>query len=230
MTAASGGDFGSTRQKAIDALCEHFANDALSVDEFERRVDQAHKAESMDEIKKLLADLPSGDLPVRQEDVPGTAVQRPQAAIPASRVKERGFMLAVLGGVERKGRWIPARQNYAFSVMGGMVLDFREALLPPGETEVWIFAAMGGAEIIVPPGLPVECDGFALLGGFDYGEEAMVAPDPDTPLLRIRGFCLMGGVEVTTRHLGETAREAKRRRKFEKKKRNLERKQLRGGS
>lgn len=230
MTVAGGGDLGSTRQKAIDALCEHFANDALSVDEFERRVDQAHKAESLDELKKLLADLPSGDLPVRQEDVPGTAIQRPQAAVPASRVKERGFMLAALGGVERKGRWIPARQNYSFSVMGGMVLDFREALLPPGETEVWIFAALGGVEIVVPPGLPVECDGFALLGGFDYGEEAMVAPDPDTPLLRIRGFCLMGGVEVTTRHPGETAREAKRRRRFEKKKRKLERKQLRDGS
>jgi hypothetical protein len=230
MTVADGGDLGSTRQKAIDALCEHFANDALSVDEFERRVDRAHKAESMDEIKKLLADLPSGDLPVRQENVPGTAIERPQAAIPASRVKERGFMLAALGGVERKGRWIPARQNYSFSILGGMVLDFREALLPPGETEVWVFAAMGGVEIVVPPGLPVECDGFALLGGFDYGEEAMVVPDPDTPLLRIRGFCLMGGVEVTTRHPGETAREAKRRRKFEKKKQKLERKQLRDGS
>jgi len=230
MTTAGGGDLGSTRQKAIDALCEHFANDALSVDEFERRVDQAHKAESLDDIRSLLADLPSGDLPVRREDPQATAVQRPQASVPATRVKDRGFMMAALGGVERKGRWIPARQNYAFSVLGGMTLDFREALLPPGETEVWIFAAMGGAEIIVPPGLPVECDGFALLGGFDYGEEAMVVPDPDTPLLRIRGFCLMGGVEVSTRRPGETAREAKRRRRFEKKKRKLERKQLGDGS
>ena len=230
MTTASGGDLGSTRQKAIDALCEHFANDALSVDEFERRVDQAHKAESLDEITRLLADLPSGDLPVRREEAPGTAIERPRASVPASRVKERGVMLAALGGVERKGRWSPARQNYSFSVMGGMVLDFREALLPPGETEVWIFAAMGGVEIVVPPGLPVECDGCALLGGFDYGEEAVVAPDPETPLLRIRGFCLMGGVEVSTRHPGETAREAKRRRRSERKQRKLERKQLRDGS
>lgn len=230
MTSTGGGDLGSTRQRAIDALCEHFANDALSVDEFERRIDRAHKAESLEEIRGLLVDLPSGDLPVRQEDVPGTAIQRPQAAVPASRVKERGFMLAALGGVERKGRWIPARQNYAFSVMGGMVLDFREALLPPGETEVWIFAAMGGAEIIVPPGLPVECDGFALLGGFDYGDDAVVSPDPDMPILRVRGFCLMGGVEVATRLPGETAREAKRRRRSEKKRRRQERKRLGDGS
>ena len=157
-------------------------------------MDQAHKAESLDEITKLLADLPSGDLPVRKEDPTSTAIQQAHASVPASRVKERGFMLAALGGVEKKGRWIPARQNYAFSVMGGILLDFREALLPPGETEVWIFTAMGGVDVIVPPGLPVECDGMAVMGGFDHREEASVSMDPNAPLLRIRGLALMGNV------------------------------------
>ncbi len=229
MTEAGGGDFGSTRQEAIDALCEHFANDVLSVEEFERRVDKAHKAESLDEIKQLLADLPSGDLPVRQEDVGRTAVQRPQPSVPASRVKERGFMLAVLGGTVRKGRWIPARQNYAFSVMGGMTLDFREALLPPGVTEVWVFTAMGGADIIVPPGLPVECDGMAILGGFDHRDDAMVSADPNAPILRIHGLAVMGGVDVTVRYPGETNREARRRRRIERKE-NKKQKRLMDGS
>ena len=69
MTESGGEGLGPTRQQAIDALCEHFANDVLSVEEFERRVDRAHKAESLDDIRKLLVDLPSGDLPVRREDV-----------------------------------------------------------------------------------------------------------------------------------------------------------------
>lgn len=226
MTEGSGGELGTTRQKAIDALCEHFANDVLSVEEFERRVDLAHKVESSDELANLLADLPSGDLPVRRDDVATTAVERTQASVPASRVKERGLMVAALGGVDRKGRWIPARQNYAVAVMGGISLDFREALLPPGETEVWIFTAMGGAEIVVPPGLTVESDGIAILGGFEHREDAVLSPDPDAPRLRVRGLALLGGVDVTVRHPGETEREAKRRRRFEKKKR----KKLRDGS
>ena len=226
MTEANDGGVGTTRQKAIDALCEHFANDLLSVEEFERRVDRAHKAESSDEIRKLLADLPSGDLPVRQEVVATTSLERTHASVPASRVKERGLMVAALGGVERKGRWIPARQNYAVAVMGGVVLDFREALLPPGETEVWIFSAMGGAEIVVPPGLSVESDGIAILGSFEHREDAVLSPDPDAPVLRIRGLAIMGGVEVSIRYPGETPREAKRRHRFAKKKQ----KQLRDGS
>ncbi|MCJ7628703.1 MAG: DUF1707 domain-containing protein [Longimicrobiales bacterium] len=226
MTESIGEGLGPTRQQAIDALCEHFANDVLSVEEFERRVDRAHKAESLDEIRKLLADLPSGDLPIRREDVAATAVERAQASVPASRVKERGLMVAALGGVERKGRWIPARQNYAVAVMGGVVLDFREALLPPGVTEVWIFTVMGGAEVIVPPGLTVESDGVAILGGFEHTEDSVLSPDPDAPILRVRGLAIMGGVEVSIRYPGETPREAKRRHRFAKK----EQKRLRDGS
>lgn len=219
MTEAGGEGMGTTRQQAIDALCEHFANDVLSVEEFERRVDSAHKAESAEDLRKLLSDLPTGGLPVRREDAAPAVADRTRASVPASRVKERGFMMAALGGVERKGRWIPARQNYAVAIMGGIVLDFREALLPPGETEVWIFTAMGGANVIVPPGLTVESDGIALLGGFEHRDNAVANPDPDAPILRVRGLAVMGGVEIAIRLPGETEREAKKRRRFEKKNR-----------
>jgi hypothetical protein len=217
MTEEEGGELGGTRQQAIDALCEHFANDALSVEEFERRVELAHKAESAADLRKLLNDLPTGDLPIRREDVSLTRPAQAEATIPASRVKEKGFMVAALGGVERKGRWVPARTNYSISVMGGMTLDFREALLPPGETEVWIFAVMGGAEIIVPPGLMVESDGVAIMGGWEHREEAPISNDPNAPFLRIRGFTLMGGVNVSIRYPGESNRDAKRRLKAVKK-------------
>jgi hypothetical protein len=231
MTEAGGGALGPTRQNTIDALCEHFANDALSVEEFERRVDAAHRAEASEDLEKLLEDMPQTNLPAQQADVmatnPAKALEKPTASVPAFRVKERGVMVAALGGVERKGRWIPARQNYAVSVMGGVKLDFREALLPPGETEVWVFTTMGGVEIIVPPGLGVESNGIAILGSFEHREDIVMSPDPDAPFLRIKGLCVMGGVEVSIRLPGETPREAKRRRRLAKKE---QRKRLKGGS
>ncbi len=202
---------GAVRQAAIDALCEHFAGDALSVEEFERRVELAHRAESTEELRRLLADLPGTTLPaVRAEAGLGGESRSPATILP-SRVKERGLMVAVLGGVERKGRWIPARQNLAVAVMGGIVLDFREALLAPGVTEVWLFTLMGGAEILVPPGLAVESDGVAIMGGFEHRDDAPAHDLPDMPVLRVRGLAVMGGVEVSIRLPGESARDAKRR-------------------
>jgi len=225
MTQDEQAGLAPTRQQAVDALCEHFANDVLSLEEFERRVDHAHKAESPQELRELLADLPGSNLPMPREELTPQAGQ-PQVPIPSHRIKEKGFMVAALGGVDRSGKWIPARQNFSIAVMGGISLDFREAYLGPGVTEVWIFTVMGGAEIIVPPGLAVESDGVAILGGFDHREEAILAADPDEPILRLRGLAVMGGVDVQIRFPGETNREAKKRRRLDRKKRR----RLRDGS
>lgn len=105
--------------------------------------------------------------------------------------------------------------------MGGAGLDFREALLPPGETEITIIAIMGGAEIIVPPGMRVDCQGIAIMGGFDHMDEA-VNLDPSAPVLKITGFALMGGVEIQVRAPGESAKDAKLRRREERHRRRDE--------
>jgi len=205
-----------TRQLTIDALCEHFANDAMSVEEFERRVDVAHGASTRDELRALLSDLPSGDLPV---PVQGAQPAVRNATVPADRVRETGHHIAILGGVRRTGQWTPARTNQVISIMGGAELDFREAALPAGVTEVKIYTIMGGVEVIVPPGLAVESHGIGIMGGFEHAGEDRVSLDPSAPSLRITGISLMGGVDITVRHPGETARDARRRRRQQRRER-----------
>jgi uncharacterized protein DUF1707 len=213
-----------TRQVTIDALCEHFANDIMSVEEFERRVDAAHSTQSADDLKALLRDLPGGDVPALVEPA---AVTAPAPSVTAAaHVKERGLVVAVLGGSSRKGRWVPARKNVAVAVMGGAELDFRDAMMGPGVTDLQIFAVWGGVEVIVPPGLNVESHGIAIMGGFEHVGDSVFTPDPHAPTLRITGFACMGGVDVTVRHPGETARDARRRRKLERKE---QRRLTRGG-
>ncbi len=43
--------------------------------------------------------------------------------------------------------------------MGGIDLDFREAVFCPDVSEVNITSVMGGVAVIVPPQLNVECSG-----------------------------------------------------------------------
>jgi hypothetical protein len=136
----------------------------------------------------------------------------------AAHVKEREVVLAIMGGATRKGAWTPARQNFAFSVMGGTELDFREASLGRGVTEVRVFALMGGVDIVIPPGVNVESHGIGIMGGFDHRGD-VDEPDIDAPTLRISGLAIMGGVDISVRHPGESARDARRRRRVEKKER-----------
>ncbi|MDH3207374.1 MAG: DUF1707 domain-containing protein [Gemmatimonadota bacterium] len=225
MTTDGGVPTDQIKQVTIDALCEHFANDAITVEDFEARVDIAHRATSVAELRKLLLDLPSGDLPVvageHPKPVPGGQYQ----VAPSEHAKQTGYAIAVLGGSRRKGPWSPARVNYTVAIMGGVELDFREAALPPGLTEVKVFSAMGGVEVIVPPGLSVESHGIGILGGFEHAGDG-AHPQPGAPVLRITGVALMGGVEIKVRHPGETASDARRRRRQE---RREKRKRLRGG-
>jgi len=218
---------GATRQATIDALMEHFANDALEVEEFERRLDVANAATTAAELEKLLADMPGrSNLPAAPSGT-SDSLDRPSYSIAsAAQVGEKEFVVAVLGGGSRRGRWTPARKNYAIAVMGGAELDFREAALGPGVTEVHVFSVCGGVEIIVPPGMQVETHGIALLGGFDHHGDALAAHDPNAPTLRITGFALMAGVDISVRHAGESARDARRRRRIE---RREQRRRLRGG-
>ena len=115
--------------------------------------------------------------------------------------EDRELFLAILGGSDRAGPWEPPAELRIVAVMGGAKLDFREADLLEGLTEVHIVACMGGVQIIVPPDIHVDMTGFGFLGGF--GSLRRTAPDRDSPMLRVRGFALMGGVDVKVKQIGE---------------------------
>jgi hypothetical protein len=197
------------RQQTIDILCESFARDEMDMEEFEQRVELVYRAESMEQLRAILADLPTANLPV-------TVAPRP--TIPPERIPEHSVMVGIMGsGGRRDGAWVPARHNWAVGVMSGCELDFREAQLGPGVTEVHGFAIMGGVEVLVPLDVRVECSGIGIMGGFDHKGTVTSTKDLEAPVIRVTGVAIMGSVEVRVRYPGETARDARLRLKAERK-------------
>ncbi len=204
------------REQAVEVLMDHFAKDAMDLEEFEGLLDAVNRCSTAGELRKLLPELG----PVESsEPVTGMIPARGGApvVVDADRVRDHGFLISVLGSTNRAGRWIPARKTFALGVLGGISLDFRESLLGPGMTDLNVLAILGGVEIIVPPEMAVEVDGIALLGGFEHQTDAPIRSNPDVPTLRIRGLALLGGVTVEVRLPGETTRQAKKRRRLERK-------------
>ena len=202
------------RDATIDALCERFADETLSLSELERRLEAARSARTRQELNRLLRDLPGASVPMRTEAKPAP---RGPATVPARKPETRPaprsdlptggqLALAILGGTRRAGRWAPPPELVAVAIMGGVELDFRDAVLTEGDTEINCFAFWGGIDITVPPGVHVESTGFALLGGFDQDAELETRPGPDAPVIRINGFALMGGVEIKVAEPGSGKR------------------------
>jgi hypothetical protein len=103
-------------------------------------------------------------------------------------------VLAIMSGAKRTGRWEPAAKFRVLAVMGGAQLDFREADMLEGTTEINVLAIMGGCSIIVPPDVAVHVNGVGFMGGFSHVRHD--PPDADAPLIKIKGLAVMGGVEV----------------------------------
>ncbi|CAN5438534.1 DUF1707 domain-containing protein [soil metagenome] len=196
------------RDRVIDALTEHYARDHLDDAELEKRIDRAYQTTALAELEALTADLPA--LPD-----PGAAVApRPEADFSlahADEVRDRQFIMAIMGATERRGVWTPARKMEVVALMGGVELDFREARFASGVTQIDALAIMGGIEIRVPPGIRVESSGFGIMGGFEGFDKDPDRRDPSIPTLRINGLALMGAIEVKERLPQESDREAKQR-------------------
>ena len=206
------------RQKTIDVLRESFAGDEIDLEEFEQRVELVLRAESVEQLRAILADLPTANLPVPYVELASRSTF--PSEIPGHSLSVgiiNGGTVGIIGVGKRVGAWVPARHNWVVTVIGGYDLDFREAQLGPGVTEVHVLAVIGKIKVLVPPDVRVECSGISIIGGFDHKQTVTSTTDPAAPVIRVNGVGVLGGADVTVLYPGETTRDARRRLKAERK-------------
>lgn len=186
------------RDAVVSKLTQYFAAGRIEMDDFESRTDRALRAATNDDLDAVLTELS----PAARKDV-ATATNPGEFAVDQPRRHGSRMTFVVMGGVDRKGRWMPARRHLVFVWMGGLELDFREAILPPGVTDVYVFAMWGGVEVAVPQGLDVDVSGGAVIGGLERITQESGSTDPRRPRLRIHALALMGSIEVRALALGD---------------------------
>jgi hypothetical protein len=178
--------------RASDADREHTAEllrraageGRLDVDELEERLSAVYATRTQRELETLTADVV----------VPEDRRRTPRLPVRHGEDGTR-WLVSVMSGHDRKGRWRVGTNLKVINVMGGSDIDFNDAELADNVVTVTVFSLMGGASIRVPDGLNVEVSDFALMGGNDtkIGNER---PDPGGPTLRIRLISIMGGSDV----------------------------------
>jgi class 3 adenylate cyclase len=106
--------------------------------------------------------------------------------------------VAIMSGHNTKGRWRISGKTNAVAVMGGCDLDLRRAEIEGPEVEITAVAFWGGVTIIVPEGFDVELRGFSFMGGRELRLRD-VPVVPGSPRIVVRGFAVMGAVDVKSR-------------------------------
>ncbi|HKP14647.1 MAG TPA: DUF1707 domain-containing protein [Gemmatimonadaceae bacterium] len=174
----------ASRERVIALLTDRYAQDHLTLDEFERRAAAAYAARTPDELGALTADLGATEVPATR------------ASLPAMNVG------VVLGSIVREMHAVP-RALEVRTVLGNVELDLTHASFAPGVTEISLHAFMGNIEIQLPSNVGVEDHVSAVLGSFEYRRHPRATSWTEahhvTSVVRFTGRVTMSSAEVVIR-------------------------------
>ena len=186
------------RDVTLRALGDHAAVGRLTLDELEDRSSRALVAKTRGDLAVLTSDLPAEAGQVQAEQ--------------ARTKKPVRWMVAIMGGSHRRGRFRAVGRINSVAIMGGDEIDLREAEIEGGELTLNLIAIMGGSDVYVPDSVDLEVGGFSLMGGHEeFGRE--LRPRPGAPVIRLRIYSLMGGASVyrlPPQARGQSLKEARR--------------------
>jgi hypothetical protein len=175
------------RERAASVLNEALAEGRLTAQEHSERLDSIYAAKTHAELVPLLEDLPAP-----------SGTQSPAATSSATTPVARrdGRIIAIFGGASRKGVWRVPATSSVVTVFGGADIDLRDAILPGREITMRAVSVFGGMSITVPPDMRVIDSGVAIFGGRDVSGNSAESERPDSPVLRLQGACVFGGISV----------------------------------
>ena len=175
------------REKTVALLSEHFSQDNLSLEEFEKRVEKVYQATSVAALRDLTKDLVVDAAPPSSL-VPADPTR---GAVAADYPLEHERISAIMSETKRTGPWQVARKLRVVAVMSETTLDLTQAVLQPGVTEIRLSALMASVKVIVPPGVRVVLQASALMASVSDETVDPPAVGSGAPVVRITGRVIM---------------------------------------
>lgn len=178
------------RERVAVILRDAAGDGRLTVHELDERLDAAYAAVTRDDLTGLTTDLvTSGPVPAAA----GTTA--PSRVVVRDADDGTRWLVAIMGGVERKGAWRLGRRCTSLSIMGGSDLDLTQVEFDGQDVHLRVICVMGGTDVRVPDHMNVVISDFGLLGGNDARIGAGT-PDPGGPTLHLHLVSVMGGSSV----------------------------------
>ena len=190
------------RELKIDELSTHFANDDLTLEELERRIELVYKAATAAELETITADLKKAAM-VPPEFVQAKVVKGKGNA-PATFELPHGRILSFMSSTRKVGRWALPRELQLKAIMSDTHIDLTNAVLTDPSVVVEVRAIMASLKIVVPPGMRVVVDTNSIMSNVESRADDFAPADmpaaTNAPVVRLTGYAFMSDVKVVVRH------------------------------
>src|SRR5215510_9017791 len=128
------------RELKIEQLSAHFANDDLTLEELERRIERVYKAANVAELESITADLKGAvTLPadhVRANLVAGKGNAAAVYEVPNARI------VSIMSSTRRVGRWAVPPKLDVLAIMTDAKIDLTHAVLTSNTVDLEMCAVM----------------------------------------------------------------------------------------
>ncbi len=188
-------DLDSSRREAIRVLCRAHADDHLSVEAFESRLDQVRRAPNQATLAAILADLDDFTPPATTSMVLRPPVADHTGVAPVSPA-EYLRLTSVFGSTTRAGSWTVPLQLGAKVLFGEMTIDLRDAVFGADVMDIEVDVKLGSFTLIVPAGTQVENEVEETLSSSSHSTRSARGAGPNGLLIRVTGTAFMGSVDV----------------------------------
>ncbi len=180
------------RHQVAEVLRQAAGEGRIDLSELDERLEAAYAAKTYADLVPITADLP-----VRTAGAAAVAVPPPVSHAPVVPATTYSSSMSFMGDCTRRGVWRVPPEHTAFSVMGGVTLDLREAVFEARETVINCYAIMAGIDVVVNAHTQVIVDGVGVMGDFSQSRDRVPAQiTVGSPVVRLKGLALMAGVSV----------------------------------
>ncbi len=182
------------RHTVAEVLRQAAGEGRIDLEELDERLEATYRAKTYGELVPITADLPLAGPAPTPVPPPAPSPGRPPMPVAGP---SYSTSLSVMGDCTRRGVWQVPDRHTAFSMMGSVTIDLREARFTARETVIDAYAIMAGIDIVVNPWTHVVVDGVGVMGDFSEARPKVPAEvGPDSPVVRVRGMALMAAVNV----------------------------------
>lgn len=178
------------REETIDQLTLNYSHGELSLEAFERRLDQAMDAETHNELLSLTADL--------DMVVDSTFMEHKKREL-SFMTESKGTLnkqkiTSIFGSSKRQDIWAVPEEIQVLNIFGDTVLDFDEAKFTSMKTRINISSVFGSLKIYVPEGINVVSNVSCILA--DIKDKASHSNDVNEPTIILDGFILFSDIKI----------------------------------
>lgn len=180
----------TVRGEVIDQLTMNYGHGKITIEAFERRLDQAMESKSNTDLLRLTADL---DLTVDQayieqknEDL-NTNFELDEA-------KDCDLVVQVFGGSNRGGAWNVAKEMRVFCLFSSSQIDLSEAQFPHNLVKIRVFSLFSSNKIFTPENINVVSKVSCIFASMN--NQAPAAIGNNAPTVVIEGVALFSSINV----------------------------------